>query len=366
MQQIHTGGMSLEAHPLPLLAYMGTALSISRAGDKNFFIRCEDPLMCAGKCLSESAKLTLNRRVQLFAAKALTAAALLSFTIALPTASAATSAAGRTASQSQLPAPLAAAAKRLRINPDDIVISVVPVESPKTAVLAWNDRRIDRPASVAKVVTTLAALETLGANYHWYTGFYTLGEPTTKGLLKGDRSYFNIPQVDPGAFDGRSSRPYNLQPDPALINFRNLSFEFIPDKETQTARIVTVPKLAGISFPETIPLGRGGCGDWKTSIGFQLKDLGKGRKRVTFTGKLPAACGPKNFNVIALEPNEYLERLFRALWERDGRTWTGHVVSGNVPKDAQRRFSRVSQPLGEVVALTNKWSNNLMARHIFL
>ena len=77
--------------------------------------------MCAGKCLSESVKLTLNRRVQLFAAKALTAAALLSFTIALPTASAATSAAGRTASQSQLPAPLAAAAKRLRINPDDIV-----------------------------------------------------------------------------------------------------------------------------------------------------------------------------------------------------------------------------------------------------
>ena len=404
MQQIHTGGMSLEAHPLPLLAYMGTALSISRAGDKNFFIRCEDPLMCAGKCLSESAKLTLNRRVQRFAAKALTAAALLSFTVALPTASAAASAAGRTASQPQLPAPLAEAAKRLRINPDDIVISVVPVESPKAALLAWNDRRIDRPASVAKVVTTLAALETLGANYHWYTGFYTLGEPTQKGLLKGglfirgggdpafvvedfsmavdklaqtgikriegniviDRSYFNIPQVDPGAFDGRSSRPYNLQPDPALINYRNLSFEFIPDKETQTARIVTVPKLAGISFPETIPLGRGGCGDWKTSIGFQLKDLGKGRKRVTFTGKLPAACGPKNFNVIALEPNEYLERLFRALWERDGRTWTGHVVSGNVPKDAQRRFSRVSQPLGEVAALTNKWSNNLMARHIFL
>lgn len=65
------------------------------------------------------------------------------------------------------------------------MISVVPVESPKTAVLAWNDRRIDRPASVAKVVTTLAALETLGANYRWYTGFYTLGEPTTKGLLKG-------------------------------------------------------------------------------------------------------------------------------------------------------------------------------------
>ena len=121
-----------------------------------------------------------------------------------------------------------------------------------------------------------------------------------EGNIVIDRSYFNIPQVDPGAFDGRSSRPYNLQPDPALINYRNLSFDFIPDKETQTARIVTVPKLAGISFPETIPLGRGGCGDWKTSIGFQLKDLGKGRKRVTFTGKLPAACGnPTNTSSVS-------------------------------------------------------------------
>ena len=40
-----------------------------------------------------------------------------------------------------------------------------------------------------------------------------------EGNIVIDRSFFNIPQVDPGAFDGRSSRPYNLQPDPALINF---------------------------------------------------------------------------------------------------------------------------------------------------
>ena len=119
---------------------------------------------------------------------------------------------------------------------------------------------------------------------------------------------------------------------------------------------MTVPKLAGISFPETILLGRGGCGDWKTSIGFQLKDLGKGRKRVTFTGKLPAACGPKNFNVIALEPNEYLRAaLSCALGAR-----RPHLDGAcGVRKRTQRcstAFFRVSQPLGEVVALTNKWS----------
>ena len=303
-----------------------------------------------------------------------------------------------------LPSALATAAKRLRISSSDIVISVVPVDAPERPVLAWNDRRADSPASVAKLVTTLAALESLGANHRWYTGFYARSEPSKSGVLKGglfirgggdpsfagedftmeleklaqlgvkriegdiivDRSHFNIPKVNPGAFDGRPSRPYNLQADPAIVNFRNLSFEFFPDPEKRVARVVTMPALAGVAFPKTIPLGKGACGDWKTSIGFQMKDAGQGRKRAIFNGKLPLACGHKNFNVIAFEPDEYLERFIRAAWERDGRTWKGHIKAGAVPQDAVKLFTHASKPLGEVTTLTNKWSNNLMARHIFL
>lgn len=332
------------------------------------------------------------------------ALALLSAAVLTASVSAAEAPAAPAKGASALPAPLERAARRLKIDTHDVVISVVPVDAPDRPALAWNDARKDRPASVAKLVTTLAALETLGAHRRWYTSFYTKEKPSADGVLKGnlyirgsgdpsfvvedfameldrlertgirriegnvviDRSHFDLPDVNPSAFDGRGSRPYNLQPDPTLFNYRNLSFEFIPDRAAGIARVVPVPRLAGVEMPETIPLGKGACGDWKTKIGFKLRDLGGGRKRAVFNGSLPASCGAKNFNVIAFGADEYFDRLFRALWVRDGRAWTGRAVSGRVPADAERRLTHPSAPLGEVVQLTNKWSNNLMARHIFL
>ncbi|MDQ9779170.1 D-alanyl-D-alanine carboxypeptidase, partial [Acinetobacter baumannii] len=77
---------------------------------------------------------------------------------------------------------------------------------------------------------------------------------------------------------------------------------------------------------------------------------------VTFDGKIPKACGPKTFNVISLGADEFLERLFRSYWEKDGRTWTGHVRRGDVPKDATMIAGHTSQALSDVTILVNKWS----------
>lgn len=313
-------------------------------------------------------------------------------------------AAERRAELTKLPEKLLQAAKRLRVDPAGIAVSVVPVEDPKRPVLSWRADAMEPPASTTKLVTTLAALEVLGSSYRWRTNFYVREMPDRNGLLRGglfirgggdpalvledfalevdrlaqkgirridgniviDRSHFNIPNVDPGAFDGRRSRPYNLQPDAALLNYRNLSFELTPDVKAGVARVVVFPPLAGVSYPKTIRLGKGGCGDWKSAIAFRVNDLGKGKKRVLFNGRYPSACGVKSFNVIAFEADEYFERLFRALWEKDGRTWRGKVVSGRVPEDGKLFLTRLSPTLGEITALTNKWSNNPMARHIFL
>lgn len=315
-----------------------------------------------------------------------------------------------------VPAPIARAAKRWKVNMNDVVIAVMPLDKVRLDAkghsnvakiplrYGHNADRSDRPASTAKLVTTLVGLETLGAGFHWYTRFYADAEPDAKGVLKGnlyvrgggdptlviedfalqvdklaqlgikritgniviDRSYFDLPPFDPGAFDGRSSRPYNLGPDAALMNYRNLSLELVPDREAGVARVVALPHMAGVTYPKTVKLSKGSCGDWKTKLGFRLRTEKNGEKRVVFNGSLPRACGAKNFNVIAFEPNEYFERVFRDLWVKDGRTWTGRVVDGRVPADAERLFVRMSPSIAEVIPLINKWSNNTMARHVFL
>lgn len=304
----------------------------------------------------------------------------------------------------QLPAELKKLARRLKVNPREVVISVRPLDAPGRTLLGVNDGVLEKPASTEKLVTTLAALETLGPAWRWRTGFYAAAAPDAEGVLKGglfvrgggdptfviedfaleverlaqlgvrriegdvtiDRSYFNIPDVNSSAFDGRGARPYNLPPDAALVNYRSLSVELIPDEAAGVARVVSTPRLAGIVLPETVPLKPGKCGKGRSAPGFRLRK-GEGDERIVeFTGTFTAACGASRFVTISFTPDEYFERTFRALWERDGRTWTGRAVSGAVPEGARRLLTRESPTVIDVIALTNKWSNNMMARHILL
>lgn len=295
----------------------------------------------------------------------------------------------------ELPPVLQKAARRWKVDPASVTAVVIPLDSidmrPETPagtahyLMAVNADRETAPASTAKLVTTLVALDKLGVNFRWKTDFYADRLPTEDGRvsrlwIRGggdptlvvedfalevhrligngvrhiegdiivDRSHFSLPEGDPAAFDGRATRPYNLLPDAAIVNYRNLSFEMTPVAGEDYARIVTLPVMAGVEVPNRIRLKKkGGCGNWKDAIGFKMETLKDGRKRVRFTGALPAACGPKNFNTIAFDENDYLERLFRALWEKEGGTWTGHVVSGRVPETGvkllQRRLSQIGR-----------------------
>ena len=207
------------------------------------------------------------------------------------------------AKASALPAELLRAAKRWKVDLKDVTIAVLPVDDVRRTEKDSNVARIRpallhradvsvAPASSAKVVTTLVALETLGSHYRWYTGFYAdeKAEPDAKGVLRSplyikgggdpnfvleafdleltrlrekgirriegdivvDRSFFDVPETNRNAFDGRGSRPYNLPPDAALVNYRNLSFEMTPDPEKGVAQIVMLPRLAGVTAPKTI------------------------------------------------------------------------------------------------------------------
>ena len=161
-------------------------------------------------------------------------------------------------------------------------------------LLAWNADKPMNPASAMKLVTTLAALELLGAAYTWRTEIYTdgpmhgdvlegnlvlkgCGDPKLdleklwllvemlrgrglreiRGDLVADRSAFALETSDPAQFDNAPTRPYNVQPDALLVNYKSIDLQFVPDEESGTVRIVSPPASCADQHRQRAHAGRG-------------------------------------------------------------------------------------------------------------
>jgi hypothetical protein len=165
-----------------------------------------------------------------------------------------------------MPEPVRLALKKAGIPHDAVALAaapVVPDGAPRVRVGA--DRPVN-PASVMKLVTTYAALDVLGPTFTWHTQFLADGA-ASDGLLRGnlyvrgggdpkfvmeriavalqavrdagisvvhgdmvlDQSAFQLPRVDPSAFDGERLRPYNASPEALLINFKSVILKVTPD-----------------------------------------------------------------------------------------------------------------------------------------
>lgn len=267
--------------------------------------------------------------------------------------------------------------------------------------LAVNADLPMNPASVMKLVTTFAGLEILGPSYTWRTDFLARGvagdtiegdlhlrgsgDPKLtlesfwslvrtlrlrgvreiRGDLVLDRTAYEAAEIDPGRFDNEPLRPYNVGPDPLLVNFKAVRFTFLPDPEKGTWNVVAEPKLPQIDTSATIRLAPGGCGDWRANLKADVQN-GPRQARIAFGGSIPAACGERAWYVSLLSHQTYVHGLFRALWEEQGGVFRGGLREGPVPADARLLASAESQPLTEIVRDVNKWSNNVMARQVFL
>jgi D-alanyl-D-alanine carboxypeptidase/D-alanyl-D-alanine-endopeptidase (penicillin-binding protein 4) len=255
------------------------------------------------------------------------------------------------------------------------------------------------PASTMKIVTTWTALNVLGPAYTWRTearssaplragvleGDLTLvggGDPTLvvenfwlllqrlrglglreiRGDLVLDRSLFAPAAHDPEDFDGAELRAYNAGADALLVNFAAVTFDFVPDPLAQVARIVQTPPLAASAPQASVPLSGAACGDWRRGLRADFGDP----LAPLFRGSFPAACGERSWHVSGFDHTEYVGRVFRALWERSGGSWRGKVRSGTAASGARVLAVHESRPLAEVIRDINKFSNNVMARQVFL
>ncbi|MDP3700220.1 MAG: D-alanyl-D-alanine carboxypeptidase/D-alanyl-D-alanine-endopeptidase [Hylemonella sp.] len=279
-------------------------------------------------------------------------------------------------------------------------VSVVVEEVGAAAPLLSHRANVPmNPASVMKLVTTLAALETLGPTWSWATPVYVEGaarEGTLYGNLyiKGqgdpklvverlwlllrrvqgldirniagdivlDRSAFEVVASDPAEFDGEPLRPYNAAPDALLLNFKSVLMTFVPDRSANAAHVHVEPPLAGVSWPSHVPLRETECGDYRGTLRADFSDPAQPR----FAGRYPAACHEKVWPLAYADPASYGVRAIEGMWRAIGGQLQGKVRYGAVPETLAPAFALDSPPLAEIVRDINKYSNNVMTQQLFL
>ena len=298
-----------------------------------------------------------------------------------------------------LPTPVQAALARAGLPADSLAVVVANPEPGGATWLAHRETAAMNPASVIKLVTTLAALEELGPGHVWHTSVYTDG-PVQDGVLQGhlylrgggdpklvseklwwlmqrvrglgiqriagdivlDRSAFALPPTDPAAFDGEPLRPYNAAPDALLVNFKAQVLAFVPDVAAGVARVHQLPPLAGVQVPASVPLTDGPCGDWRGALQGDFQNPLQPR----LNGRYPLACGERSWPLAHPEPERFAARAVAGTWLAVGGQLDGQVRDGGVPSSAHWRLVLSSPPLAEVVRDVNKFSNNVMAQHLLL
>ncbi len=298
-----------------------------------------------------------------------------------------------------LPPAVHAALAQARLPADSLSAAVIDTPPGGTV---WLSHRADapvNPASTIKILTTFAALDTLGPAHVWRTAVWADG-PIRDGVLYGnlylrgegdpklvteklwllmrrlqglgieriagdlvlDRSAFAVPETDPAAFDGEPLRPYNAGPDALLVNFKSQLFTFVPDAAAGVARVRAEPPLQGVAAPTQVPLAPGRCNDWRTNLGADWSDPTQPR----FTGRYPLDCGERTWPVAHPEPTAFAGRALAGMWTALGGRLDGTLRDAAVPAQAQVLLTQESPPLAEIVRDVNKFSNNVMAQHVFL
>lgn len=263
--------------------------------------------------------------------------------------------------------------------------------------LRWNAQQAMNPASVVKLITTFAALDTLGPSWVWRTPVWLDGaidDPGPDGVLQGnlhikgsgdpkltierigalmqrirslgvreikgdivlDQSAFAMPPTSAGEFDGERLRPYNVQPRALMLNQRSVIYTFMPDPAQGVARVVAEPALQGVVVDPSVPLGTGPCDDWRGQLKAQFTD-----QRVRWAGRYPAACAQQQWPVAHPDPEGYDARVLQAVWAGLGGRLSGTIRVGLAPQKAPS-FEWNSPPLSDVVRDINRFSNNTMAQ----
>ena len=237
------------------------------------------------------------------------------------------------------------------------------------------------PASVIKLLTTFAALDSLGPSYTWRTDAFTKAR-LKNGRLEGDlylqgggdpflvterfwkfllglrnsgvrhiagdlvidNHFFASGPFDPSAFDNRPERPYNVGPDAMLVNFGVVGFWLVPDREAGKVNITTDPPMSTVKIDNRIELSSSRCVAGPTNLEFKVLSREKGGS-VRFSGTYPSACGRYALTRAVSTPVPYAFWRIRRNVARFGGNHpgggTGRGSSGESPATSWRQVTAI-------------------------
>jgi serine-type D-Ala-D-Ala carboxypeptidase/endopeptidase (penicillin-binding protein 4) len=271
-------------------------------------------------------------------------------------------------------------------------------------VLAINSDLALNPASTMKVLTTLAALELLGPTHVWTTDVYALGtieadtltgdllirgggdpflvEEHVRSLLKAvqrrgvkritgdlllDVSLFSDEVSQGTSLDNQGNRAYNVLPHALMMNFQAVNFYFYPHANGRDVLVRPDPALPNLHIDNRLRQQAGACTGFQRGVSFS-EDLA--RNTVIFSGRFPSGCSEFSLARTVLDAPQYVYGLFSQLWRELGGEFEGEMKlmdglaydSGSIT--LVTRWS--SPPLSDVIKSVNKFSNNMMTRHLLL
>jgi serine-type D-Ala-D-Ala carboxypeptidase/endopeptidase (penicillin-binding protein 4) len=281
-------------------------------------------------------------------------------------------------------------------------VSIVVREVTGGATLLELNPGISRaPASTMKLLPTWAALDLLGPAYAWKTRAYA-DAPVVKGVLKGnlylqgggdplltierwwrfvndlrqsglraiegdiviDQSRFTTPDERPEDFDGKFWRTYNVLPDALLVNWQSSDFTIRPADDGQGVDLTIQPFPEGLVVENKVRLASGRCVGQNRQVSYQIEPARP--ERVVVTGRLSATCAPQTQRLAIMEPAQYAWGTFVTLWRQLGGEFRGGMLRAPTPPGARLLLTHESEPLSEIVRVTNKYSSNMMARSLVL
>ncbi len=291
------------------------------------------------------------------------------------------------------PLPVAQALARANIPAEAVGLWVQPASQTEPSHI-HQEQLAFNPASVLKLVTTLAALDRFGPAHTFQTEILVDG-PIENGILDGslyirgggdptltterassllralrarglqtirgdlvlDGQYYALSAPDPAEFDGAAERPYNAPPAALLFNYNTLALTFTP----QNGGIEVRADPPTLTLKTEIRASNGPCNGWQE----RLKPVINGRE-LQLQGDYPQACGARTTWFNLLPPAENNRLHLTSLWQELGGRIDGQIRDGLTPASTTSLLKFASRPLAEIVRDINKHSNNVMTRMLFL